>query len=193
LAVEAGRREQAEAFLLEMISFASVTMDEGHSAIEALHGANILDAGLAALEQLYAAGGAIERADAVRKRRADARDRPGSLEPTRPLGAAEALAEAGRETVVIVGDERRVRAERWEALALVVVRPCTNTREIVFGPDEALAGTLQHVEQTLVRFPSEREWLDNMYVASGRRSRYGWGAALYGNLFARCTAMGNPL
>jgi hypothetical protein len=190
LELNAGQRAQAEATLVEMISFAAVVMDEAHSAIEGLQGAVILEAGLKALEQFHAGTGSTARAEAIRLRRETA---TAVRDPDQvvPVSTADAISAIRRATMVIAADTARARSERWEALALASFRPCTNTSEIVFGPTEALAGTFIHARETLARFPSERQFLDNLDVASGRPARDGWARRLYGNLFARCIAMAN--
>jgi hypothetical protein len=109
------------------------------------------------------------------------------------VSTAALIAAMAQEAMAIAADATRLRSERWEALARVTIRPCTNTREMIFGPTPILSGTLRVVRETLARFDSERQWLDNMDVTSGRVSRVGWGGRLYGNVFARCTTIGTLL
>jgi len=65
-----------------------------------------------------------------------------------------------RSTLAAARDTTRSRQSRLWLLGHVAFLPCTNVRELVFGPDEDLLATFDEARLTLSRFPSDTARLD---------------------------------
>jgi len=78
---------------------------------------------------------------------------------------AEALANA-RDTLLS-------RAARFQALAGLADLPCTNVREMLFGPDPDILDVIAEARHTLARFPSDSARIDAIeQVATGARAQW---------------------
>jgi hypothetical protein len=155
------RRPEAETTLKEMISFALVVISESHSLLEVLLSDQMLTYGLKGLEQLYRATGETERATEIQRQREAGTTVP-STSDTYFLRQNLVSQKALRETLERVAkNPERPRGERWDALALAGLLPCTNAMEVLFGPSELVESIFESSRAALVRFPSEQELFDN--------------------------------
>ena len=158
-----------------MISFGLTLMEHDLTLIGDLFGSIVVGYGLDALEELYSATGRDTDARQLRTAR-DSVDRISS-----ELEVVEAQASGSRATqyaldvrlglVNIVQDTTALRGLRWDMLAQLMAAPCTNIRELIFGPDEGLQLLFDYAREDLVRMPSE-EALFELLEESPQRMRY---------------------
>ena len=66
----------------------------------------------------------------------------------------------------IVQDQDTPRGMRFEMLNMRSGAPCTNLREVVFGPDADVRHTFDEARRTWARFASDSSLLDMMYRSS---------------------------
>jgi hypothetical protein len=159
-----GRRSESEATLREMISFGLAVAYDGHSLIELLMGGSIVERGLKGLETVYSLTGQDSRASALRTDRELATAPPEDLQglPTLDAFRSADVVNARRTLMSIIRDRQHLRSERWEALNILAYAPCTNARELIFGPSEELGRSFDIARTSLVRFPSEQRLFDNI-------------------------------
>jgi hypothetical protein len=175
LELSQGRDREAEATLREVISFGLTLMEHDLTLIGDLFGSIVVGYGLDALEELYSATGRDTDARQLRTAR-DSVDRISS-----ELEVVEVQASGSRATqyaldvrlglVNIVQDTMALRGLRWDMLAQLMAAPCTNIRELIFGPDEGLQLLFDYAREDLVRMPSE-EALFELLEESPQRMRY---------------------
>jgi hypothetical protein len=68
-----------------------------------------------------------------------------------------------RRTVLgVVTDPNRILSLRWEFLQIIALAPCTNARELIFGPTPRLSEVFQKTRPELARFESEEQLFDNV-------------------------------
>ena len=161
LELAGGRPDEAVATMQELISLSLVVIDDAHTLIQALIGRSMLDSGLKGLEQLYAATGNEERAQAIRLRREGATTVTDLPDPSAPTPIVN-LARTREGMFDRATSTRRLRAARWEALSMISYFPCANAQELIFGPTDAYEAAFERARATLVRFPSEQRFLDNI-------------------------------
>jgi hypothetical protein len=111
-----------------------------------------------------------------------------------------------RERVLAIARDRTLHpAVRWQNLQNMVYLPCTNTRELLFGPGPDLQAAWARAREDLVRYPSDGvlfhvhadglERMDRSVAAAAAEGSVGARAiqvieALLGNhRLATCTAM----
>jgi hypothetical protein len=168
LELSQGQPTEAEAMLREGISLGSAVAIEGHSLIEALIGAAAVEIGLKGLEDFYSLTGRAPEARVLRENREAAA--AGVQDIPVPPNAddfllSDAIA-ARRDLVEILRDRQRLQAERWEAVNLLALAPCSNARELVFGPANELSRALEIARTSLARFPSEQRLLENILATA---------------------------
>jgi len=145
----AGRVDEAEGRLRELISAGRLLGNDGQTLIANLVGFGIAGAGGEALANLYDATGRVVEGAALRER----------------MAIAERAARRGRaggggadiSTLPdIVTDSLTIRGLRWEYLiTLSALGPCLNLNRAVFGPPEDYGAWLDEVRGFLVRSDSE--------------------------------------
>jgi hypothetical protein len=88
---------------------------------------------------------------------------------------SESLADLGARrpranALAAATDTLRSRATRYNGLAGLVYLPCTNVREMIFGPDPDILDTFDSARRTLARFPSDSARIDALErIATGER------------------------
>jgi hypothetical protein len=169
LELSRGQRTEAEATLREGISFGLSVATEGHTLLEALIGAVVVEVGLKGLEDFYSLTGRAPEAAALR---ADREAVTASVEvlrksPIREVYLPSEAINARSNESRIVRDSQRVQGERWEAVNFLAMAPCSNAQEIIFGPADELSRTLDVARTSLVRFPSEQRLLENILSTTG--------------------------
>ncbi len=136
-------------------------MDNGSSLIENLIGIVIAGVGRANLEEFYLATGREAEASVLRATYDSVANISEQLSVAQArLGGGPAsldIADMRRTMVRIVQDTTVLRGLRWDMLQLLMLAPCTNVRELVFGPSVELQAVIERARKQLVRFPSEQE------------------------------------
>jgi hypothetical protein len=169
-ALELSRGQQAEAenTLREGISLGWAVATEGHTLIEVLVGAALVESGLKGLEDFYSTTGRASQAGTLRRDReavtglaADDQNLTIRDEYRRPDEV-----EFRRVMSRIARDPQRLQGERWEAINFLSVAPCLNPQELTFGPTDDLRRTVEIVRTNLPRFPSEQRFLENILATS---------------------------
>lgn len=155
LHMDAGRMDEAEETLRQVVSAGLLMADEGTTLLDNLVGIMIAHDGGLALEQLYESSGQAEDAQRIRAAR-QATERAAEL-------AAVGRAEQDLQAVLrgmpdVVEDRDALRGLRWEYFAgFNTFAPCINTHKVVFGPDASYEGWLERVRPVLVRYEGEEE------------------------------------
>ena len=159
-----GRRQEAEATIREVISFGLTLMEQDVNPVGNRVGSIIVAYGLDALEELYSATGQTSEARQLRTAR-DSVDRASSEEEVREAQASSSRAtqfalDVRRELIDVVKDTTELRGTRWGELSTLAIAPCTNIRELIFGPDNRLEALLDYAREDLVRMPSEEALIE---------------------------------
>jgi hypothetical protein len=128
--------------------------------------------GLDALEELYSATGQTSEARQLRTAR-DSVDRISSMievdaQATSSRATQFAL-DIRQDLIEAVLDTTALRGARWFELSALMIAPCTNIRELIFGPDEALQAHFARAREDLVRMPSEEALYELLAEAPQRR------------------------
>ena len=165
--------DSAEFVLKSTASFGFVMADNASNLLEQLIGIVIVGIGRDALIRFYAVTGnasgghlktARDSALAIRNARSEATDlvAAGGSAPTpsAPVARARMLAGAMRP-----GMQRSIR---MQYLAFVGITPCTNLRELAFGPDPDVREAFDRARREIARFPSDSAQIDLMYESSAR-------------------------
>ncbi len=151
-----GRLEEAEETLRETISFGFALIDFGPSLTEVMIGTFMVDIGREALEHFYDATGRPEAS--ILSARYDSVTATGleDLTPS-PDAAFGDRASVREELLRIATDTSLVMGFRTEGLVLLSLAPCSNARELLFGPDSDIQDAYEKAEREFVRFDSDRE------------------------------------
>jgi hypothetical protein len=175
----AGRVEEAEARLMELIGVGTLLANEGTTLISNLVGVVIAGIGGDALANLYAATGRSEDARVVRERvyaaeAAMRRISAGSIE-----GRFEGLPP-------VVTDTSAMRGLRWEHFGtLSALGPCLNLQRAVFGPPSDYAGWVERARTSLVRYEGEQEVFEMMRRGFSIDSEAGGGALAVARVYGQ--------
>jgi hypothetical protein len=161
-----GRRDSAEITLREIISFGFALKDDGRMTVATLIGTRVVGVGRTALEQLYAITGnplaarlraAGDSAEGLAETlAADTAD----LVPPPPLASIPVMR---RALVVQSRNPRLPPGVRMDLLRALSWSPCTNLRELVFGPDQDVRDAFADARNTLARFASDSALLTLLY------------------------------
>jgi hypothetical protein len=138
-------------------------VDEGTMFLENMVGAAFAETGLRAIEDFYTLTGDDAAAATIRANLQAVTTPPEErTREDRAAGRAVEVESARQRAVETAQDERRRRAERWEALNALSVAPCTNAREMLFGHSAGLEAAFASAQANLARFPGEHRLLSNM-------------------------------
>ncbi len=158
LRVAQGRTREAETLIRETASYGLLLMDEGHTLIETLIGTTIARNAGATLLSFYAATGRTAEAGRLRRAYDSLNNR------IQVLDSAQTAAEGGlaadpaalrRYLIEVLTDSTAIRGLRWEVLHMLQLVPCTNLRELTFGPADDIRRAVETARRQLVRYPSE--------------------------------------
>jgi len=150
----AGRQEQAEEAIREVISVGFLLGDHGPTLIGNLVGHVIAQGGGRALEHFYSATGQDQLASEVIALREAAVRTAARIHPTPPAGVESLV----RALPAMVTDTSAVRGLRWEFFTLITtMTPCLNLQRMVFGPDDEYERFINRAHNALVRYPSEEQ------------------------------------
>lgn len=164
VALDEGRREEAEETLGELISLGFLLMDQGPTLVDNLSGVVLVNMGGDALEAYYDRVGRDADALALRWARQGARD---AARKARAGLVPEDLRALLQGIPTLVEQEDALRGLRWEYFATFnALAPCINTHKLVFGSDEAYDEWRMGLQAGLVRVRGE---VDLFHLAQGRR------------------------
>jgi hypothetical protein len=176
-----GRADRAERLLSEVISVGFLLGDQGPTLIDNLVGYALVEAGGAALEDLYRVTGQTGAASEL-SRLGEVAERSARLIPVDRSEGSEAWV---RSLPAMVLDTTLMRGLRWEYfIEIATVAPCLNMQRMVFGADESYGVFIDQARESLVRWPSDE--------AVFEIAKYGWiGAREPANptLFGRVAAL----
>jgi hypothetical protein len=154
----AGRPEQAETTLRDLISTGFLLIDQGPTLIDNLMGVELTRMGGDALEAFYRRTGRADQADALEWARA------GALSAARKARAGlvgDDVRGLLQGVPDLVENEEALRGLRWEYFATFnMLAPCINLQRMVFGPGDTLDAWRRRAERSIVRLPGERELFD---------------------------------
>lgn len=134
-------------------------MDQGSSNRELLTGTAIVGIGRDALERFYALTGRPEGA-VLRARYDSVRALVDELEQVRGAFAVINVANIRRYWLRQAQDTTQLRGVRMEMFYTLALVPCTNARELIFGPGEDIQAAVAQARRDLLRFPSEEAYLE---------------------------------
>lgn len=155
VALDEGRRGDAEAALGELISLGFLLMDQGPTLVDNLTGVVLVNMGGDALEAYYARVGRDAEAQALRWARQGARD---AARKARAGLIPEDLRALLQGIPTLVQQDDALRGLRWEYFATFnSLAPCINTHKLVFGSDEEYDEWRMDVQAGLVRVRGEVE------------------------------------
>jgi hypothetical protein len=158
--VATARRDSAEATLRDILGY-GLAMTEGTTLIETSMGGVLVARAVPLLLQFYDGTG---HADARRLRSTwdsvtrvvDERAAAQEAQVTVRESAAALRAKAA----ALTRDTAQLRGVRFETLRLLQAAPCTNLRELVFGPTREVRDATAAARTSWARFPSEHSLLD---------------------------------
>jgi hypothetical protein len=185
-----GREREAEQSARETIGFGFSMADEALTLIDGLLGVVIVGIAQQELQQLYELTGNPEgeRVRAAREAAVAARDAAvaaGAGPESRTPGAQFDPVVVRQDIARVVRSRQLPRSIRVEALGTLGLAPCTNVRELIFGPDPELTALFAEAKRTLARFPSEQALIEMFrtapergFHADPRLPRRNWAARL---------------
>ena len=152
--------EEAERVLLETVSVGFHLMDYGTNLFDGLGGAGIVNTGVRHLQDLYEATGRGSEARFLQAKQ-DSVEAFNELigtrvTPDRTGGAFR------REIVRLVSDPTQSPTIRWEYLRYLTITPCTNVREMVFGPGPDIMNAIEAARRDLIESPGHEALFDLM-------------------------------
>ncbi len=155
-----GKLREAEEAFGETISVGLLLMEE-HFLITSLVGAVITGIGRHGLEEFYTATGREREASVLRAKY----DSVIGLNEELSVASASQptsfdVAYVRNSITRVVQDSTMTRGLRWELLRWLPFAPCTNVRELIFGPDRELQVVFSSAREQLARFPSEEQYYD---------------------------------
>jgi hypothetical protein len=168
LALEAGRREDAETSIREIISFGFLLLDEATNMIDAITGFAVVRVGYEALMQYLLVIGELDEAESLASldRWFSVDTAKEQAERTSPAVSPEDL----RRTVYdIVRDSTENRGLRWEATLNTMEMPCFTVTELVLGASKEHRQVLDAAWDGLVRRESDAEYFRLLEEAARRR------------------------
>lgn len=163
-----GQRDSAETTLRQTISLGFLLVDEGTTLIEQLIGVVIAGIGRSGLIDYYKSIGdprgallqtKLDSAVAAFETRSDVARSPQLFSDVdaRDVGALRAAIRYA------AGNTTELRGQRMEMLMLLAMAPCTNLRELVFGPNDEVNESFARARKTLARFASDSAMLDVIF------------------------------
>lgn len=163
-----GQRDSAEATLRRTISFGFRLVDNGNTLIEQLIGIVIVGIGRDGLIEYYRS---VDDPRGARLRAStdsviaflDARNADNtSTGQFDGINLQDVV--ALRATMIrMATDETEMRGLRLEMLGMLAIAPCTNVRELIFGPAADVKGAFERVRKRAARFASDSALIDLVY------------------------------
>lgn len=152
--------DSAETDLRETISAGFLIADNASFLIEQLIGVVVINIGRDGLARLYALTGRPEGARMKASRDSavaalDARREIAELDSARGRASVASAPAARRAMWLLANQKSTTRALRMSALEVLSHAPCTNFRELVFGPDADLREALANLRGELALYPAD--------------------------------------
>lgn len=197
LAMDGGDTERAQRVLAEVVSVGFLLADHGPTLIDNLVGYAIVEAGGAALADLFRIS--LQPGESAQlSRLRQVAERSAALLETSMAEGTEAWVASLPDRVL---DESLVRGLRWEYfINLATMAPCLNMNRLVFGAGEEYEGFVGQAREGLVRWPSEEplfELARQGWVGGGDAAESGVLAGLLGLYTSRgedaCTVILRPV
>lgn len=155
----AGRHDEAQETVREVISVGFLLTDEAPSLLANLVGSFLIRVGGDALINAYSVAGDDAEAEALRA--AVAAAEAATERMTVAIGPRPGGGDFLEHLPEVAEDPQALPGLRWEAAHLVTVfSPCANLRRVVFGPDDEYYAWMDRVRASLVRSPAEEEYFD---------------------------------
>jgi hypothetical protein len=156
--VSRGDWREAERAAREIISVGFRLIDEGEQAIDAYLGVVIVAIGRSQLLQVFTLTG-DPRLDGLQGRveSAVAMERQAREAARRISPSGGSIREAVYASVL---DKQAARGLRLELLMALMLAPCTNARELLFGPGPDAVQAFDIASRTMVRHPSDEAYLE---------------------------------
>jgi len=199
-----GDAATAEAALRSVVSYGFALVDNGTFLVDQLIGTSIIEIGRDQLAHLYAATGnpAGKLLPANPITRGTASD--GSSAPRIPAAVTvfdpvpgESVAEVRARLIARAAAPQVGRAMRFATLTELSLAPCTNVRELLFGPKADVRDAFDRARRELARYPSEVALIDLIERSAMRPGEYNspksWAEKfLFGTATLAGTALNNP-
>jgi hypothetical protein len=154
-----GQRDSAETVLRLIVSFGVRLGDNAPTIGEQFAGREVAETGMEALERFYIIMH-DPRAMVVRAARSNGEaisaGNFGSL-PSRNVATDEAMR---LDLIRRSEDPREARSIRFASLEALSLAPCTNVREMLFGPNADVRDAFERAKHDLARYPSEQAFID---------------------------------
>lgn len=162
-ALTEGRADDARRILSEVIAVGFLLGDDGPTLIDNLVGFAIVEAGGAAMADLFRASGQPGAAAELSRLRRVADRAAAMMQVEIPQGTDAWV----RSLPGMVLDSTIVRGLRWEYfINLATMAPCLNMHQMVFGPGPAYEAFVDQARRSLVGRPSEEPLFE--------LARHGW-------------------
>lgn len=164
-----GQRDSAEIALREIVSFGFTFVDQGNTVFEQLIGSIVVGIGRQSLTDYYHVIG-----DPRGVRLAALWDSATTAGNSRVVGRVDRVAivaggdrrdavSARAEARRVASDSAELRGARLQMLTALSLAPCTNLRELVFGPDDDVRASFALARAKWARFASDTALLDLVY------------------------------
>ena len=157
-----GQPERAEAALRSVVSFGFAMIDNGTTLMDALIGRAVVDIGRGGLQQWYALAGDARGLEL-------AAPLPKGQRPKSSIDGTRIDADAMRARLLAdASDPRAPRAVRLESLRQLSFASCGSPRGLLFGHSADVDAAFDNARTSLARNPSDRAFIDLLYVAPAR-------------------------
>lgn len=199
-----GQPDAAEAALRSVVSFGFALIDNGTFLIDQLIGVVIVEIGRDQLAHLYAVtgnpAGKLLPANLITQTAvsgaASAPRIPAAVTAFDPM-PDESVAEIRARLIGRAAAPQVSRATRFETLMELSLAPCTNVRELLFGPKVDVRNAFDRARRELARYPSEAALIDLIQRSAPPQAdqyrRLDWVSQfLYGTATLAGTALNNP-
>jgi len=164
------QRDSAEAALRLGVSMGFVLVDNGTFLIDQLIGIVMVAIARDGLIDYYRTIGDPRGAQlrsqtdsliAIVDARADLASTDVDLDTRNPVSARRSL-------IRVTENTKEMRGLRYELLHTLAIAPCTNVRELVFGPDPEVLAAFDHARKNWARFQSDTAFLDMVFATPER-------------------------
>ncbi len=166
-----GQRDSAETVLRSIVSFGFRISDNSPRLADELTGRSIVAIGMEGLQRFYT----ITHDPRASAARAALPNVQAATTPTigrAPVSGGSTLEQMRRDLIAQADDPREVRGIRFQSLAWLSMAPCTNVREMLFGPRPDVSEAFERAKRDLARFPSEQSFIDVIQRTSRSTALY---------------------
>lgn len=167
------QKDSAETVLSETISVGFFLVDNATTSLERLIGISIVGIGRDGLAKYYIATGNPEgprinaRVDSILAARELGREAL-ELDSAARGAAVRTASSARRQLLALATKESAHRSSRVYSLGLLGMAPCTNVRELMFGPNQDVRAAFEKARKDLARYRSDSAIVDMMEENASR-------------------------